>query len=91
MISIFEPAIASLMPWSRSRALAASRVPTNTIALPPFGIGVGNLDVEDSAEVIAEVIRRHRQAAKYPSTITVVVETEFEREVFERLLAGAVT
>lgn len=61
------------------------------LALPPFGIGVGNLDVEDSAEVIAEVIRRHRQAAKYPSTITVVVETEFEREVFERLLAGAVT
>jgi O-acetyl-ADP-ribose deacetylase (regulator of RNase III) len=58
------------------------------LAIAPFGIGAGNLDIEDSAEVIADVIRRHRQAAKHPATITVVVETEFEREVFERLLAG---
>ena len=58
------------------------------LAITPFGIGAGNLDIEDSAEVIADVIRRHRQAAKHPSTITVVVETEFERDVFERMLAG---
>jgi O-acetyl-ADP-ribose deacetylase (regulator of RNase III) len=58
------------------------------LAITPFGIGVGNLDVEESAEVIADVLRRHRQTAKYPTMITVVVETEFEREVFERLLAG---
>jgi len=60
------------------------------LALPPFGIGVGNLDVEDAAEVMADVIRRHRQTAKYPTTITVVVETEFEHELFERMLAGVV-
>ena len=61
------------------------------LAIAPFGIGAGNLDVEESAEVIADVLRRHSQAAKYPTTITVVVETEFEREVFVRMLAAATT
>ena len=61
------------------------------LAITPFGIVVGNLDIEDSADVIAEALRRHRQIAKHPSRITIVVETEFEREVFERLVAGVAT
>lgn len=60
------------------------------LAITPFGIGVGNLDIEESAEVTAEVMRRHVQTARYPATITVVVETEFEHELFERLLSGTV-
>jgi len=59
------------------------------LAVAPFGIGAGNLDVEDSAEVIAEAVRRHRQTTKHPTTITIVVETAFEQDVFERMLAGA--
>ena len=59
------------------------------LALPPFGIGAGNLDIEESAEVIADAIRRHRQSAKFPTTITIVVETAFEHDVFERLVSGA--
>ena len=58
------------------------------LALPPFGIGAGNLDVEESAELIADAIRRHRQSAKFPTTITIVVETAFEHDVFERLVNG---
>ena len=58
------------------------------LALPPFGIGAGNLDIEESAEVIADAIRRHRQSAKFPTTITIVVETAFEHDVFERLVSG---
>jgi len=61
------------------------------LAITPFGIGVGNLDIEESAEVIAEVVRRHQEAAKYPRRLTIVVETEFERDVFERAVAGAAT
>jgi O-acetyl-ADP-ribose deacetylase (regulator of RNase III) len=61
------------------------------LAITPFGVGVGNLDVEESAEVVAEVVRRHRQSAKYPTTITIVVETPFEQEIFERLIAGVAT
>lgn len=59
------------------------------VAITPFGLGVGNLDVEESAEILAEVVRRHRQVAKYPTTLTIVVETEFEQTIFERLLTGA--
>jgi len=61
------------------------------LAVAPFGIGVGSLDVEESAEVTADVVRRHRQAAKHPTMITIVVETAFEQDVFERVLAGAAT
>jgi O-acetyl-ADP-ribose deacetylase (regulator of RNase III) len=61
------------------------------LAITPFGLGVGNLDIEESAEVLAEVVRRHRQHAKYPKTITLVVETDFERSIFERLVVGAIT
>lgn len=58
------------------------------LALPPFGIGAGNLDVEESAAATVDAVRRHRQTARFPSTITIVVETSFEHDVFERLLGG---
>jgi O-acetyl-ADP-ribose deacetylase (regulator of RNase III) len=58
------------------------------LALVPFGIGAGNLDVEESAEVIAEAVRRHYEGATRPNSITIVVETEFEHGVFERVVAG---
>ena len=58
------------------------------LALAPFGLGAGNLDIEDSADVTAETVRRHRASARFPSTITIVVETPFEQEVFERRFAG---
>jgi len=61
------------------------------LALTPFGLGAGNLDIEESAEIIADAVRRHRQTTQRPATITVVVETTFEQEVFERLLAGVGT
>jgi O-acetyl-ADP-ribose deacetylase (regulator of RNase III) len=61
------------------------------LAITPFGIGVGNLDVEESAAVIAEAIRRHQEAAGCPRRLTIIVETEFERDVFERFVTGATT
>jgi O-acetyl-ADP-ribose deacetylase (regulator of RNase III) len=60
------------------------------LALAPFGLGAGNLDVEESAEVTAEAVRRHRESAKCPRTITIVVETSFEHDVFERMVCGGV-
>jgi O-acetyl-ADP-ribose deacetylase (regulator of RNase III) len=60
------------------------------LALAPFGMGAGNLDPEEAAEVIAEAVRRHRETAKYPTSITVVVETPFERDVFERCVSESV-
>jgi O-acetyl-ADP-ribose deacetylase (regulator of RNase III) len=61
------------------------------LAIAPFGIGAGNLDVEDSADVIADAIRRHRQTTANPTRITIVVETAFEQDVFERVMLGVAT
>jgi O-acetyl-ADP-ribose deacetylase (regulator of RNase III) len=58
------------------------------LAITPFGLGVGNLDLEDAAELVGEAIRRHRQAARHPTSITIVVETELEHSVFERFVGG---
>jgi O-acetyl-ADP-ribose deacetylase (regulator of RNase III) len=61
------------------------------LAMTPFGIGVGNLDIEDSAEVMGDLLRRHAQTGRSPKTITIVVESEFEQGVFERIVSGAAT
>lgn len=61
------------------------------LAMAPFGMGAGNLDVEDSADVSADAIRRHYTNARYPTTITIVVESAFEQEVFARVMTGVGT
>ena len=61
------------------------------VAIAPFGIGAGNLEIEDSADVTADALRRHLQSAKYPTTITIVVESAFEQDVFARMLSGVAT
>ena len=55
------------------------------LALPPFGLGAGNLDVEDSASAMLEAVRRHAAEmprARWPRRITFVVENEEERRAF---------
>jgi O-acetyl-ADP-ribose deacetylase (regulator of RNase III) len=52
------------------------------LALPPFGLGAGNLSVEDSAEVMLDVIGRHASARRAPSRVTVIVENDAEAEAF---------
>jgi O-acetyl-ADP-ribose deacetylase (regulator of RNase III) len=58
------------------------------LAITPFGLGVGNLDIEEAAEVLGNAIRQHRQAARCPTTITIIVETDFEQTVVERFVNG---
>jgi O-acetyl-ADP-ribose deacetylase (regulator of RNase III) len=52
------------------------------IAIAPFGLGAGNLDVEDSAEVMFEVLTEHMRRASYPASVIIVTETELEAGVF---------
>ena len=56
------------------------------IAIPPFGLGAGNLEIEESAQIMLTVIAHHVQRAQYPEAITLVAETPEE----ERALAAAV-
>ena len=56
------------------------------LAVVPFGIGAGNLDVEESAEVMLDVIRQHEARSAHPQTIVVVVENEMEHTVWTAAL-----
>ena len=53
------------------------------VTLPPLGTGAGNLSVEDAAQVMIEVLARHLVAAPYPTDVTIVVENEEDKRVFD--------
>jgi O-acetyl-ADP-ribose deacetylase (regulator of RNase III) len=57
------------------------------VAFPPFGLGAGNLDIEESAQIMIETMRRHEAVSSHPAEITVVVENDEERAAFEWCLA----
>jgi len=55
------------------------------VAIPPFGLGAGNLEIDESAQVMLSVIGQHMRGARYPEEITLIAETPEE----ERVLAAA--
>ena len=60
------------------------------VAIAPFGLGAGNLDIEDSAEVMMEVLNAHLRSASYPARIVIFAETEFEEQMLRaQLRSGA--
>jgi len=56
------------------------------LAIPPMGTGAGNLELEDSAQVMVETLGRAMVTAVYPEEVYIVVESEPERGVFEAYL-----
>lgn len=59
------------------------------LAIAPFGLGAGNLDIEDSADVMVDVLVTHMKRAQYPSTVLIFAETELEEQVLRSRLRGA--
>jgi O-acetyl-ADP-ribose deacetylase (regulator of RNase III) len=59
----------------------------NDVAIPPFGLGAGNLEIEESAKVMLGVIAQHLLGARYPETITLVAETADEERALSTALA----
>lgn len=57
------------------------------LAMPPFGLGAGNLDPEGSAAAMGEALRAHARSARLPERVTIVVETDDERQAFSGLAA----
>ena len=57
-----------------------------TLALPPLGMGVGNLEPEDTARAMVEILLDHIDQGRAPLDITIVAPSEFEATVFERLV-----
>ena len=56
------------------------------LALPPFGLGAGNLDPDASAQAMLAAVRRHAARARLPRRLTFVVETEDEQHAFTAAL-----
>lgn len=56
------------------------------IAFAPFGLGAGNLDVDDSADVMVDAIQQHLARARGPASVTVIVETDDEARAFSTRL-----
>lgn len=52
------------------------------LAIAPFGLGAGNLDIEDSAEIMLDVLTDHMRRSAYPHAVVVVAETDLEAQVF---------
>lgn len=59
----------------------------DSVALPPLGTGAGNLDAEESAQTMLPVIVEHMRTSGHPSTVDIVVDSEYERAAFERAVA----
>ncbi|HUF11930.1 MAG TPA: macro domain-containing protein [Longimicrobiales bacterium] len=55
-------------------------------ATVPLGTGAGNLDAEASARVMIATLRQELSPDSPPRDVIVVVESEYERDVFERAL-----
>ncbi|HSJ10204.1 MAG TPA: macro domain-containing protein [Longimicrobiales bacterium] len=55
-----------------------------SIAMPPLGTGAGNLDAEDSAALMIPLLEDHLGAHDVPERVDIHVETEYEREIFQR-------
>jgi O-acetyl-ADP-ribose deacetylase len=60
-----------------------------TLAIAPFGLGAGNLDIEDSADVMIEVLTEHMRRSRYPSAVVIVAETALEEQVLRSRLEAA--
>lgn len=58
------------------------------VAVPVVGTGAGNLSLEDAARAMAGALAGLPGPAGFPQAVTVVVETDEERRVFEALLGN---
>jgi O-acetyl-ADP-ribose deacetylase (regulator of RNase III) len=58
------------------------------VAVPPLGLGAGNLALEESAALMADELARRR--ADFPRHLTVVAENGEEAEALQLALAPAI-
>lgn len=59
------------------------------IAMAPFGLGAGNLDIEECADVMIEVLTEHMRRSAYPASVVIVAETGLEEQVVRARLKTA--
>ncbi len=62
-----------------------------TITTPLIGVGAGNLDVEDAARILIDVLASDLPHATHPSEVCIVVESDVDREIVEAFLRSRIT
>ena len=86
LVSIIIPAFRAQATIERAVQSALQRASDwqiGRVAFPPFGLGAGNLDIEESARIMIETMRRHEAVSSHPTEIAVIVENDDERAAFE--------
>lgn len=86
---VVQSAVESVSAVGVERALVngvrrAAEWGVDEVALPPVGLGPGNLDPEEAARIAVKVIRDHLATGEPPSTFTIVVENDFEEQLYFR-------
>lgn len=51
------------------------------VAMAPFGLGAGNLDIEECADVMIPVLTEHLRRAAFPVSVLIIAENELEEQV----------
>lgn len=57
------------------------------VAIPPLGLGAGNLDIDTSAELMADELTKHRRTTEFPKRVTFVAENGDEAIALDAALA----
>jgi O-acetyl-ADP-ribose deacetylase (regulator of RNase III) len=57
------------------------------VAIPPFGLGAGNLDIDESAHLMADELARHVTTSTFPTRVTLVAESPDEALALETAIA----
>jgi O-acetyl-ADP-ribose deacetylase (regulator of RNase III) len=57
-----------------------------SLALPPLGLGVGNLAPEDAARAMVEILVDHLDEGQPPLDFTIVASSAYEMEIFGHLV-----
>jgi O-acetyl-ADP-ribose deacetylase (regulator of RNase III) len=60
------------------------------VAIPPLGLGAGNLDIDESAQLMADELARHLGTGAYPTRVTLVAETPDEALALESAVARSI-
>ena len=58
-----------------------------SLALPPLGLGVGNMGAEEAARVLVELLVDHLNEGQPPLELVIIVGNEYEESVFNTVIA----
>lgn len=58
----------------------------SSLAIPPLGVGVGHLEIEDAARAMVEILVNHLDEGRPPLHLFIVVGSDYEADVFRRMV-----